>query len=77
MTPRLILLAAFVLVASLAACSGSETSQATTAAPPTAVPTTAGLTSAAEEPPTSKVEPFPAGEPIDLVYLCDSGGQDV
>jgi len=68
MIPRAFALVAVGALVSVAACSDSDTDVA---------PTTLAPTTAAEEQPGSDAGPFPAGEPVDLVYLSDSGGTGV
>ncbi|MCJ7781303.1 MAG: SGNH/GDSL hydrolase family protein [Acidimicrobiia bacterium] len=68
MTHRLLFLVAVGLLASLAACGDGETNVA---------PTTPVAPTMTEEQPSSDVEPFPTGEPVDLVYISDSGGAGV
>jgi len=65
-------LAAGVLLAWLTACGGSGPTVApTTPATPT---TTIAPPPASEAPPSSEGGVFPAGEPVDLVYISNSAG---
>ena len=65
-------LAAGVLLAWLTACGGSGSPVApTTPATPT---TTVAPTPVSEAPPSSEWAGFPAGEPLDLVYISNSAG---
>jgi hypothetical protein len=86
MRPWVVLFAMLGLLVSMAACTGEESAGApsTTFAPVTtttstilAPTTTATSTTSPDDSQESDANPFPAGEPVDLVYISDSGGAEV
>lgn len=76
MRSRVMLLTVAVALA-VASCGGSESTDATspaavaTTSPPTTVPPTSTTITMQDQPDAG---PFPAGEPVDLLVLSDSGG---
>jgi hypothetical protein len=77
MRRELVMLVAAGLVVSPLACSGDDNGGGTVPTPTTVAPITDAPTTMVADLPGPDEDGFPAGEPVDLVYITDSGRTNV